>query len=287
VLTLLLAAGSGLHSTAQDGDQQRLVLKHEPIVWADDEAAAEASGLITFISAANTTSEAAGGATTPRHPSSGTALGALGSSSGGGGGGAGLFGGAPAGLLVPQGLFGGGSAMGLAPAGVGAGAGAAGVVGSLQPQPQPPPQLPPQQPQQQQQAAEPSTTYRAIVRRCFPPTPTRGNKGRAGGKPPSGRGGASVLGKHAREGAASADGVAAAPPKRKRGPKALRPAAMTAAAAAVVPNKHLAVNCRIGVYWRLDKAFYTVREQQVARACVSLKVAAGAPGLDEAVAGEA
>lgn len=41
----------------------------------------------------------------------------------------------------------------------------------------------------------------------------------------------------------------------------LRQAALAAAAATAIPNKHLAVGSRVGVYWRMDKAFYTVRRE--------------------------
>lgn len=66
-----------------------------------------------------------------------------------------------------------------------------------------------------------------------------------------------MLGKHGRTDTA-ADAAAA---KRRRGPlpgQKLRQAALAAAAATAIPNKHLAVGCRVAVYWRMDKAFYTV-----------------------------
>jgi hypothetical protein len=69
-----------------------------------------------------------------------------------------------------------------------------------------------------------------------------------------------MLGKHGRGECGSADGAA----KRRKGPAGakLRHAALAAAAATAIPNKHLAVGCRVGVYWRLDKAFYTVRHRR-------------------------
>lgn len=68
-----------------------------------------------------------------------------------------------------------------------------------------------------------------------------------------------MLGKHGRGDAAAGDAAAA---KKRRGPvpgQKLRQAALAAAAANAIPNKHLAVGCRVAVYWRMDKAFYTVR----------------------------
>jgi hypothetical protein len=71
-------------------------------------------------------------------------------------------------------------------------------------------------------------------------------------------GGRGALGKHGRADGGSADGAS----KRRKGPggQKLRHAALAAAAATAIPHKHLAVGSRIAVYWRLDKAFYTVSE---------------------------
>jgi hypothetical protein len=66
---------SGLHTIFyKDGDQQALMLKHEPVIWGDDELAMQeaANPLITWVSA-NSGSEVAGagaGGTTPRHSGS-------------------------------------------------------------------------------------------------------------------------------------------------------------------------------------------------------------------------
>jgi hypothetical protein len=74
---------SGLHTVYyKDGDQQSLMLKHEPIIWADDELAMQDSSnpLITWVAAnSGSGSEAWGagaGGTTPRHSSSSAAVGA-------------------------------------------------------------------------------------------------------------------------------------------------------------------------------------------------------------------
>lgn len=74
---------SGLHTVYyKDGDQQALMLKHEPVIWADDELAMQdgANPLITWVAAnSGSGSEvwgAGAGGSTPRHPSSSTAVGA-------------------------------------------------------------------------------------------------------------------------------------------------------------------------------------------------------------------
>jgi hypothetical protein len=74
---------SGLHTVYyKDGDQQSLMLKHEPVIWADDELAMQdcSNPLITWVAAnSGSGSEvwgAGAGGTTPRHPSSNTAVGA-------------------------------------------------------------------------------------------------------------------------------------------------------------------------------------------------------------------
>jgi hypothetical protein len=69
---------TGMHTIFyKDGDQQALMLRHEPVIWADDEVAmaADSNPLITWV-AANSGSEAwsagaaaAGGGSTPRHAS--------------------------------------------------------------------------------------------------------------------------------------------------------------------------------------------------------------------------
>lgn len=96
----------------------------------------------------------------------------------------------------------------------------------------------------------------------------------------SGRG---MWGKHGRGDGGSAECGAA---KRRKGPagQKLRHAALAAAAATAIPNKHMAVGCRVGVYWRLDKAFYTVRRRRgraqagaVLPAGSSMSVCAGQP----------
>ncbi|KAF8065602.1 hypothetical protein HT031_003203 [Scenedesmus sp. PABB004] len=121
-------------------------------------------------------------------------------------------------------------------------------------------------------AATPAAAAAALAAAFTPGPQPKGAKGRPGAKGakgagkgagkaaltngsslPGGKPGArSALGKHARDGGGAADSAA----KRRRG--AGRPGAAGARPAALAPihDKHLAVGCRVGVYWRLDRVHY-------------------------------
>lgn len=77
----------------------------------------------------------------------------------------------------------------------------------------------------------------------------------------------SALGKHGRDSGTLGDSAAK---RMRRGsqPRSL-PAAAGAASkgsASAIADKHLAVGCRVGVYWRLDKVFYRVSQQAISLA---------------------
>lgn len=277
---------TGMHTVFyKDGDQQALMLKQEPVIWADDELAMQADGvnLITWV-AANTPNPNASGAdpwatavaaaATLRPPGVGGVGGSSTAAAAAGAGGAGAM--APGLSGVPAG---GGAVGGMIPiaatgaAAVGAGGAPAALLGSSSHavgpgqaaaaaggMPRPPGSAGLSNPQGRSPAtaaAAAAAMHVAVLRTVFPPTPPGSRGGGRGGR--GGMGGRGVLGKHGRADGGSHDGSAAGV-KKRRGPASqkLRQTAMAAAAAVAIPNKHLAVNCRVGVYWRLDKAFYTV-----------------------------
>lgn len=261
---------TGLHTVYyKDGDQQSLMLRHEPIIWADDELAmqAEGSNLITWVTS-NSDGWGSAAAGTTRAPSGSTAPAAAASAFQApvaAPAGAGMIpvaatGAAAVGAPAAGGLFGGTTqhAGVPVPAAAGSNVGAGLNLGRS-------PSV---------AAAAAAAMHAAILRSVFPAAPA----GRGRGRGHRGGGGRGVLGKHGRAEGASGDGAAAAKRRRGPAPQKLRQAAMAAAAAAAIPNKHLAVNCRVGVYWRLDKAFYTV-----SRACWSVCPAGNREGCRLAV----
>jgi hypothetical protein len=124
---------SGLHTVYyKDGDQQTLMLKHEPVIWADDELAMQADSsnpLITWV-AANSGSAgdvwgpaaaaATGGGSTPRHPSNTPAAAAAGAPGGALAGGlGGTWGGVPMQPLMASSAAAAAAAAGPAVGGLG------------------------------------------------------------------------------------------------------------------------------------------------------------------------
>jgi hypothetical protein len=77
-------------------------------------------------------------------------------------------------------------------------------------------------------------------------------------------GSSSILGKHAREGfAGSGQQLGDSLSKRMRRlmpPRSSTGNAGNANRGVVSADKHLAVGCRVAVFWRLDKVFYKVRQ---------------------------